>query len=525
MAFWNRERDGDSPRPFLFWAFFPILILTTSQPAMAWDDLFQAASGLDYERVWMKPDLCPGEPLMETFPGLKREGVRCNNEREAQTLPPVSASLQWGYQNLIGKTGDFAFAHDDITSNFDLRLNFIPSLDIRSSVERAHRNRSIGDTGLQVNADRFAWQSRNSASIPLVSWLVPLIAAGWDSEGGWEKAIALQGATRFELSWSLAIGRQGRTYPVILDPKGYQPLSMPLLLKQDIHALSVGWRHDPMDFGWTSRAQISRPPENPGGFYSLTDSGYNLEHIANLAYSDSNTWGHYKAALEGQYNSGSHVFFGIKNSESPYQFGYQDTRNRNYSLRGDVQAGKKRWGTGVFWGTSSLHLTALRPSPVYGNYLWDRNGVLDSYEGNIFSLFNRETWLFDGDVDFRQWAAGGWAAWIAPHWRGQFGMAYNQVNLKAFGHLTKKTTTLLIAYTEEEYFQSFPGVRAHLLTPEMKFSSRWGHAFLEASAAQAIPVSIQLRRAQDPSSGESNSSSSSYSGGTSAGLKIGWGFF
>jgi hypothetical protein len=521
MAFGNREKDGGATRPFLFLAIF----LIATNTATAWEDVFQAALGLDYERLWMKPDPCRKEPLIEALPDLQREGAPCAENTGSHAPPPVSASLGLNHQNLIGKTGDFAFAHDGTESTLDLRLNLMPGLEIRSSMERAYWNRNIGDTSIiKVDENGSIWQSRHCISFPLNSRLVPFVSAGWNSKGGWENALALRGSDPIGLSWSMAVGRQAVAYPVTLTLPDYLPMSAPLLLKQDIYAFSLGLHRGILALAWTSRLRMSERPSNPGGYYILSDSGYGLKHIADLTFADSGSKGHYRASVEGEYNSGRHVFLGVKNSDASSQFGYEDTRNRDYSIRADARAGKNRWEAGAFLGAFGLYWDALRPSPAYDKYFWDKNEILDSYEGNIFGIFSHETWLFDGSVSIRQWAAGAWVAWITSHWRGQFGMAYNLVDMKAHENLSRKTTTLLIAYTEKDYVQSFPGIRAHLLTPEFRWSGRRGRAFAEASLVQALPIHVQTR-GQNGSSDQTIQSGSSYSGGTRIGVKMGWGVF
>ncbi len=226
--------------------------------------------------------------------------------------------------------------------------------------------------------------------------------------------------------------------------------------------------------------------------------------------------------MEGEWNSGQHIFQATHTAESPYAFGYQQTQDQDFSIRMDARAGRKAWETGVFAGTSSYKWDATRPEVAFDKYLWDRNGVLDSYEGNVFDIFDDETWLFNGSMNFRQWSTGAWLARNFSHWRAQCGLAYNVMDMQGIGFLSKKTTTLLIAYTEQDYTYDFQGVRAELLTPEFSLSARWGRFFAEASLAQALPLNVHLQG--DSSSSDEKISGSSYSGGTMASAEIGWGF-
>jgi len=520
--------------PFFLFLFIPLIFIGI---AAAWEDPFQADLGLNYDRLWMKPTPCSQDPLIEGLPSLQREGVYCPSDPSGfsdfsdfssagkQPLPPVSAALNWDYQDLLHKSGSFALDYEDAVSGSEIRLNFIPKLDIRTSVQQVQWDRTVGDSSLRIQEKQTLWQSQNSASYTLGSW-VPYLVANWNSAGGWETALALRGAAPLGFSGSIALGAQREVYPVALTLEGYSPISVPFLLQQDFAALSAGWRKKfrgrLLSLDWTGRWRLSCLPTNRNNTYSLSDSGQNLENIVDLAVADSQARGWYRLSLEASLNSGQHVFEGSNNTEAtPFNFGYEQTQDKDYSLRLNAEAGKKNWDAGVFAGASVLEWDGLRPEAAFDKYFWDRNSILNSYEGNIFDIFDDETWLFDGNMNFHQWSSGAWLARNFPHWRAECGLAYNAMNFEGLGHLSKKTTTLLIAYTEQDYTYDFQGLQADLLTPELKVSGRWGHFFALASLAQALPLSVQL---QGENASSQNVSASSYSGGTRAEAKIGWGF-
>jgi hypothetical protein len=81
---------------------------------------------------------------------------------------------------------------------------------------------------------------------------------------------------------------------------------------------------------------------------------------------------------------------------------------------------------------------------------------------------------------------------------------------------------LIIAYTETDHYPESPEVRAQALMPELKVSRRFGHAFLEASMAQAIPVGMTLRN-RDGTDNSGTGRGSNWSGGTEVNLRVGWG--
>ncbi len=516
------KRGGLRARLF----FFLPAVLAGVHPAQAWEDLFQSVTGLDLDRqIWMPSDPCSGENLVDAIPGLAREDAECVSGPKP-VGPPVSAAVTLNDEDLLRKTGGFAVAEGALSSGLALRLQPVAGLDIRSTLQRIRWDRRLGDTSLYVDPGGAAWESQTSISVPLIPRLVPYVAAGWNSEGGWENALALQGHAGFGVSWSLATGTEGTAFPVMLKLEDYRVLSVPFVLREDFHAASVGWKYGPLEAAWSGRLRVLNLPNTEGILYSLSDSGRVWENTASLAWADSGSRGHWRASGKWEQTYGEHVFRGIRSTDNLYQFGYEQGQNRDGDARIDVRAGKGPWESGGFAGISRLDWDAFRPQAAYGKYFWDRNGVLDSYAGNVLDLFDSQTWLFNGNLYLRQWTTGAWMARTTAHWRWKAGLDYSVVDLEAFGTLTKKNSEFLIGYTLDDYSQDFPGVRAQFMTPELGLTAHWGRTFVEASAAQAVPIRVEFRRlAGEGQITSGGSPSGSYSGGTRASLRMGWGVF
>ena len=523
MGYLHFKRNGNFTRSF----FFALPVLIALQPCWGWEDFFETVAGVDYNRqIWARTDPCKIELLSESIPGLERENPSCNPQTVGHIPPRLSASVNLDYHNLIQKSGNFSFAHNEIVPSFDLRFNPIPKLEIRSTIENPFWNRNIGDTSLHIDENGSAFQSHNSIALAPVPWFKPFVGAGWYSQGGWEYALGLKGAqTSPGLSWSLAAGHEDRTFPMTLKLEKYDPISVPFLLRQNFEALSLCWRHRLLSAAWTGRFQTSSYPSSPDGLYTLSDSGQNFKQVASISLSDSGSKNRHSLSLEGEYNSGSHVFRGVRNQNGLYQFGYENTENRDYSLRLDYKRQTGRWEWGTHAASSALDWNALRPDIPSGKYFWDRNGVLDSYNGSIAGIFDRETWLYNGNLKLRQWVVGTGLARDFHNWRSQFGLTYHDLDFQAQGHATKKNTQDIFFYTLQESYQNFPGIKAGLLMPELRLSRRLGRAFFEASLGQAIPLYIRFRGENVSGSGSQEKSMSPYSGGTQASVKAGWGVY
>ncbi|MDQ2999929.1 MAG: hypothetical protein M3Y08_01510 [Fibrobacterota bacterium] len=187
-----------------------------------------------------------------------------------------------------------------------------------------------------------------------------------------------------------------------------------------------------------------------------------------------------------------------------------------------MRAARESWEWGAFAGVAELEYDALRPDGAKNRHFWDRNGVIDSYEGGFLGIFNNETWLFNGAAYTAQAGSGLWVSRIQYGWKGRLGLAWQFLNLELNSRLTKRETNLILAYKEENFDRTYPRVQTHFLTPEAGLSKSWGPVFLSATAAQALPVKVEIRRdGNGNGAGADSGPDPKYSGGTRGRLEIG----
>ena len=506
-----------------------LLLFAAASAALAVEDPLQTWAGLDADRhVWMSSDRCREEPLTTVVPGFFAPAGSCALSSPLPDTGLLSTALATRYRNLIHRNGLPGVAYDALASVFEMRLRLHRALELRSVWEAGRAHQSFQDSYLAFAAEPSApsWEVHNSLAWTWIPTFTPVLGAGAGTDGSRE--LALGG--RFQnarITFSLAGGWKSRDLPLALDLPDYRPLTLPLLLRQTFQVAALEGRLTHVDLYAKSKFTQDRHPETFGEPYSLSDSGRGAEYFAGAAWTDTGSALRYRFSLEGERYEGRRVFRGTRaDDEGLYQFAYEETRQRNAWARVDAQAGAGRHPGaegGVFAGWGAVRWDALRPEIASGHYFWDRNGVLDSYEGSLLDLFSQQTYLFDGQAGLSQKTAGAWYSFPAYGNRLRLGLSWHRIEMEAYGRLTQKTTTLIIAYTEREYLLHFYGVEADLLAPEIQFSRRFGRAFVEASVEQALPLRIRMRHSGGAEPGP-RSSSSSYSGGTEAWVRLGWGF-
>jgi hypothetical protein len=504
-----------------------LLSLAALSMAYAADPL-RVWAGLDVDRhVWMQSDPCVKEALVEAMPGLAAPAGSCAGLPTPSDTASVKAALTTRYHNLIRKPGTPGFALEEARSVVEARLRLPRALELHVAGEGARARRSLGDSSWRLAADPASpsWTARGSLAYTGLPLLVPVIAAGGGTDGSRE--LALGGRVRVgPVALAAAGGWKRLDLPLTVDLPDYRPLTLPLMLRRNFQAASLEAGLEKINLYVMSRFFQDK---HPGAFaepYSLSDSGSGAEHFAGAAWTDSGSAGRYRLSVEGARFDGRSTFRGTRSGpEGPYQFAYEETRQRNAWARADVRMGGPRREAGIFAGWGAVRWDAFRPAVAAGHHFWDRNGVLDSYEGGLLDVFSQETFLFDGRAGLNRKTAGGWVSFPAASWRLRLALAYHRVEMEAYGRLTRKSTTLLIAYTERDYFLDFHGVEADLLAPEIRLSRRFGKLFVEGSVEQALPFRVRMRRPEGSSGDESRPPSSSAStGGTLAWARVGWGF-
>jgi hypothetical protein len=405
----------------------------------------------------------------------------------------------------------------------------VPGLDIRIEYERAFRELDVGDSATALSQDGDGWDWTLSAAYGLTPWIVPYIAVGGDSHASRENALAifgLRGNYPWGFSWSLNIGSRNRDYPLTLDLKDYRPMHLPLLLRQEVHDLCIGYRRGPLDVTWSGHYTALHYPGLQTGKYALADSGSVWKQDARLAYARKGDYGIARAAGDVEYSAGDHAFRGTSlKDQGLYRFGYEEVEQRSYAARADLSLARPMWEAGIRAGASGLALRALRPQEAFGHHFWDRNGVLDAYQGSLLGLFDRETWLFNGSLYLEQWESGAWYALLRKGWRAQTGLSFQHAVFKTESHLTKRTTTLLVAYEEENIDKAMPTIRADLVTPELRVTKDWGRFYFDVNVAQVLPVRISVERKGGKKSSGSGGGDSGFSGGSRGNAEIGYRLF
>jgi hypothetical protein len=529
-------------------ALIPALVAgaLAASPAPGAADAFETWMGIDVDRhLWMTTGACRDEALIEAVPGVRRGGGFCARgpgapaSGEGDSPPRFSLEGSSSYRNLLrrepGSGGDSLsrIRHDDLTHA--LRLEGRPArlLRVRADLETStppfsRRDFREPSLGFSAEPSSPAWTARATLAVPILPWLVPAASAGTGSDGRHEAALGLSGDLA-GFYWAFASGRQERDLPSRLLLEDYAPFDFPLQLRRTFHAASAEWRGRRLELSATARLTRDRHPGAPGAAYTGSDSGQSAEVIAGAAWSDSGAAGRWRAAVEGQRFEGRAVFRGLREREGGlYQFAYLETRARSAWLRAEVSLRRGAWEGGAFAGGGAVRWDAYRPEVPAGRFFWDRNAVIDSYQGGLVDLFSRETWLFDGRLGLGTRSAGAWAARSFGAWDLRSGAAWNHLDLEAHGRLTQRTSTLIVGTEERDAYLDFPGLEAHLLTPELSLARRfaeWGMR-VEVSVAQALPLRLRLR--EDAGAGEGGGgdralpSASDYSGGTRARLLAAW---
>lgn len=479
----------------------------SSTPSAAYaDDALESLLGFDLRRqVWVRPLPSP----------------------EADTAPArFSASIDLGYLNLVRKSGGGFPDFGETASAFKLATAAVPGLRIGLVAERVDRQRALGTASTSADLGGESWDWTGTVDYLLTPWLIPTVAVGGESgnaHGHSLRAFGLKGRAAYGMSWSMESGQTRRDFPLTVHLKDYRPLFLPLQWRARYERAALECRRGAWTAGWRgewTQADFASVPD-PG--YSLGDSGSAWEQGAKLAWENVRDGAGWKAAADIRLGSGSHVFRGLnRRDRSQTRFSYQEAEHRAYSMRADLEALRPGWGWGGYAAGSELEYDALRPETAFNRHFWDRNGVIESYQGSLLSVFNSETWLLNGSIYAAQAGGGLWATRTMGAWRGEAGVGYGHLELESNSHLTKRETSLLLAYREEEIEKSYPKVIADVVTPELRVTCSLGGAFLIASAAQALPVRIRIERNGTGGAKGSVKRDDGFTGGTSAGLELGW---
>jgi hypothetical protein len=494
--------------PFICAAFAASAAPTASTPATPYaDDALESLFGFDLERqIWVRPLPAPAP----------------------DTAPPArfSASMDLGYLNAIRRSGGFFSDFGGTASAFELATAAVPGLRISLAAERADRQRALGDTATSVDLGAASWNWTGRVAYHIAPWLIPTVTVGGGSGDTHDhslRSLELKGRIAGGFSWSAELGRKRQTFPLNVQLRNYRPLSLPLQWRASYERAALEYRRGAWTARWTGEWIQSGYASVPEPGYSLGDSGSAWQQAVNLAWERVRHGAGLKASADMRAGFGSHVFRGLNRQDrSQIRFSYQEAEHRAYSLRADLAALRPGWEWGGYAAGSELEYDALRPEIAFNRHFWDRNGVIDSYQGSLLGVFNSETWLLNGAVYAAQAGGGLWVAKTRAGWRGEAGVGYGHLELEANSHLTKRETALLIAFREEDFERTYPKVIADVVTPELRVTGSLGRAFLAASAAQALPVRIRIERSGTTSGKKTAKAEEGISGGTWGRLELGW---
>jgi hypothetical protein len=498
-------KGGLLARLSFFIAAFPLSVVAMENPLAAF-------LGLDVQRqIWM-PALPPSSPAPDALPP-----------------PRFSAALEYDYLDLIRKTGGFFYDYGETVSALRLSTAAIPGLDIRFSAERAEGDLDLGDTSTSMDQSGEAWGWSGTIVYGFTPWLMPSVTVGGDSRNGRDmaqRALGMRGRIPWgdsRLDWSADLGERNSDYPLTAHLKDYRPLALVLQMRKRYGQASLEWRRGAWSARWDGEwTRLAYPHVPPMGYY-LADSGSAWTHGAKATYDGAGDGEGLKVSADFRMGFGSHAFRGAnRNETSQTRFSYQEAEQRSYSARIDVETRHEGYAWGACLGASELEYDALRPEVAFNRHFWDRNGVIDSYQGSLLGLFSTETWLLNGAIYAAQGGGGLWAAKDWRGWRGQAGLAYARLILESNSSLTKRESSFLLAFSEEDFETVYPKVTADVVTPELRVSRSAGRFLLSIEAAQALPVRVRLDREGKGSGKPGSGGGDAYSGGTRGKITVGW---
>jgi hypothetical protein len=138
--------------------------------------------------------------------------------------------------------------------------------------------------------------------------------------------------------------------------------------------------------------------------------------------------------------------------------------------------------------TTYARARLLQPNDPARRWLWNRNAILDAYQGSIAGLFSRQTWLGTGEAEMVDLAGSAWAEkTVAQKLKTQFLLSLHHLEYAAAADLLKRDTELLITTRETQVTLEKPRTARWVLQPQITLS-RPGRLGLQACISQAIPL-------------------------------------
>lgn len=521
---------------------FSLLLASAIAFPVAAGDLLEETLGTRYQQQLLLSPAPPAysvgalpgfaEPSAETAPFPGTAGNPGNLADTGFSDPRFALRLGSWQRDLIRKQGKFSFADKRDRNSLDLGAR-IPSLRIRFGLDRTETDLSMGDTAASLDAaapknahaGKEEWAWRSAASIEVTPLLVPsLIVSGISSSPDADvmEAMALQGRLPAGWEWSMALGRKRIDFPLRLKLSGYSPIALPFQLRQNFLEAGLGYRHGPWEAAWSGHYQESGLPKALPQGYSLNDSGYAWRQNLLAAYDRLRSGSGYRVSLSLDAGLGEHVFQGMtRKGEKRYPFSWQNALQKDYSTRLDFRLNRGRFAYGGWLGGGESEYDALRPDVAFNRHFWDRNGVIDSYQGSLLGVFSDETWLLNGAVYAAQGATGLWAERAFYKWNCRAAVGYQYLLLQANTHLTRRQTTFLFGFKDETFDTAYPTVEADLIPVQLRLSRDWGDFFCDADASAELPARVRIHRSETAGV-KRPPVASEYSGGMISGIRIGY---
>ena len=509
----KRVKGGPSARL----SFFLGLLCWFGQPSAR--DLLEDAFDADYRRQLIPGPEAP-HPAIGALPGFDGTAP-CAGADSAWHGASVSA----GDRYLIRRRARFGFAHRNTDAAFAFALGAAPGVELRFAADRSRRALFLGDTAQSVAAGGADWGVRAAIEFPLTPLFVPAVVVGArsSSPGADElEALSFRGSTPIGLAWSFAWGRRHRDFPIRLKMPSYAPLAFPFLFRQDFREAGLALTRGPWQAAWSGRWTEARPPATRPMGYSLDDSAQAWRQEARGAYSRNG----FTAALDFDVGMGRHVFQArTRKGDRQRLFSWQRGRQADYAARADLACARRRASLGLWLAAGETEYDALHPEIPFGHYVWDRNGVIDSYQGSLLGVFSEETWLLHGAAYAGHAGLGMWwrSAWAGFAYR--FSAGYQYLILQANSHLTRRRTAFLLGYTESSRDRIYPTVEADLLPAGLELERALDNFRVTIGGQAALPLRVRIDRGGD--SGKSGARGggggpADYAGGTVAGIRLGY---
>lgn len=512
---------------------FCLLLLASSLRLVGADPL-EDALDLDYGRsLFPGPDAprpsvgaLPGFAAPHSFAGAEtgrdEPDFRLPAADSAGMSPRLGAYASLRHLDLVRRKGSFPFAHSRNGSSFGFSLAAAPLLELHFAADRENRDLSMGDSGASIDAGGREWGWRAAMSVPATGVLVPSVVVGGhssDPAANAMAAVAFRGKLPAGLAWSFAWGREHRDYPIRLELPDYAPLSLPFLFRRDFREAGLAYERGPWEASWSGRWTSDRTPRIRPAGYSLADSARGWRQEARAAFSG----GKIMAALDFDLGMGRHVFRGyaVRHGVAT-PFSWQRAGQADYTARADLAFPGRAGGWGGWLAAGEAEYDALPPELLYGHWFWDRNGVIDSYQGSVLGLFSGETWLLEGTAYAGYAGLGVWRRGKLAGFGYRLSAGYQYLLLDAESHLTRRRTMFILGYTERTSDRAYPTIEADLVPVGLELARAWGSFKVTMGGRAALPARIRME-GEDPGGTGGSGRKARYRGGTSAGLRVEYG--